>query len=331
MMSTWECQACTFINSTETAPYRCDMCSTPVGVPSVRKTLSQNKIKTESVHKDTTDFKANNGDENIQLWEKSSDTNITAKSDGAERQVKDLDAAMHFNQVESGDEDKGVKKEVEGISNGGSEGKDKENVSSPSKSLDLLSQFAFTRRSRSNEGTNQISGFERAKNNAVGKRFMHSKKESNKKKQKKEPKTRDTEDEFGAIVPAPAHVVDKWCKLCSANEGALLRYQILVAIQMSTQAQPSVVQAALQKVEANYGQITPESVQNIEYENLKDTINNVHRNKQKAKFIKEGACILLDKFNGCMPTDKKDLMAFPGIGPELGALLAALFAAGVGS
>eukprot|EP00039_Didymoeca_costata_P012815 m.186332 g.186332 ORF g.186332 m.186332 type:complete len:141 (+) comp15590_c0_seq8:1013-1435(+) len=107
--------------------------------------------------------------------------------------------------------------------------------------------------------------------------------------------------------------------------------QILVAIQMSTQAQPSVVQAALQKVEANYGQITPESVQNIEYENLKDTINNVHRNKQKAKFIKEGACILLDKFNGCMPTDKKDLMAFPGIGPELGALLAALFAAGVGS
>ena len=47
----------------------------------------------------------------------------------------------------------------------------------------------------------------------------------------------------------------------------------------------------------------------------------------KARYVIDGAHILMKRFHDKVPMKKQLLVAFPGIGPELGALLEAVFRA----
>lgn len=137
-------------------------------------------------------------------------------------------------------------------------------------------------------------------------------------------------DESWKGGPAPPEVIKKWESFCTAEDINTRRYEILMAVQMSTQANPRVVHEAMGKVAEITNGITPKAIRELEYEELKDTINRVHWNKVKAKYIQSGAVLLGEKFNDQVPVEKSKILEFPGIGPELGHLIHALFKAGAG-
>lgn len=89
-------------------------------------------------------------------------------------------------------------------------------------------------------------------------------------------------------------------------------FELLVAVTLSAQATDVGVNKATARLfpKAN----TPEAILALGEEGLKDYIKTIGLFNSKAKHIIQACQILLDKFDGKVPDNRKDLESLPGVG-----------------
>jgi hypothetical protein len=60
--------------------------------------------------------------------------------------------------------------------------------------------------------------------------------------------------------------------------------------RLSTQANPQVVHRAFKSLTKMLGEVNGDTLRSAQYEQLKNTLQQVHRNKQKAKYVQIHTC-----------------------------------------
>ncbi|KAL1984194.1 hypothetical protein VTN96DRAFT_9415 [Rasamsonia emersonii] len=120
------------------------------------------------------------------------------------------------------------------------------------------------------------------------------------------------------------------------------RFQILIALMLSSQTKDTVTAVAMQRLHTELGDATgssetsskaktedgevKDSTLNIENilavspERLNELIRTVGFHNNKTKYIKEAAVILRDKYNSDIPSTAEELMKLPGVGPKMAYL-----------
>lgn len=96
------------------------------------------------------------------------------------------------------------------------------------------------------------------------------------------------------------------------------RYQILVALMLSSQTKDEITYAACQRLKT-VG-FTSQSLASIEVSDLEKLLYPVGFYKTKAKNIKKASQIILDEYNAEIPDTLETLMKLPGVGPKMASL-----------
>lgn len=99
----------------------------------------------------------------------------------------------------------------------------------------------------------------------------------------------------------------------------LARYWTLIALLLSSQTRDAATAAAMEELK-KFG-LTPENMSKASEEEIGQCIRTVGFYNRKATYIKKTSQILLDKYQGDVPNNMKDITALPGIGPKMGFLL----------
>jgi endonuclease III len=116
-------------------------------------------------------------------------------------------------------------------------------------------------------------------------------------------------------------MIKKWIPLADKTaEPEAARFQILVAVLLSAQAQPMIVQRALQVLKEMEGGLSAESIAQMEEEKLAKAIHFVHFNKAKARHLHQTAR-KIKQLRGRVPHSLHQYVQLPGIGEKMGKLL----------
>ena len=97
---------------------------------------------------------------------------------------------------------------------------------------------------------------------------------------------------------------------CSLNFSS--PFTLLVAVMLSAQCTDERVNLTTPSIFAKYN--TPQDFATMDIKVLEDLIHPCGFYKTKATHIQETSCILLEKFDGQVPQNMKDLMSLPGVG-----------------
>ena len=89
-------------------------------------------------------------------------------------------------------------------------------------------------------------------------------------------------------------------------------YELLIAIMLSAQSTDKRVNSVTPIIFNRYS--TLEALKDASISDLEDIIRPVGSFRKKAAYTKEIARILVDEFNGQVPTDREKLESFPGVG-----------------
>lgn len=89
-------------------------------------------------------------------------------------------------------------------------------------------------------------------------------------------------------------------------------YELLIAIMLSAQSTDKRVNLVTEVLFSKYSSL--ELLKNAELNDLEDIIHPVGSFRKKALYTKEIARILVDSYNGVVPTDRNVLEGFPGVG-----------------
>lgn len=89
-------------------------------------------------------------------------------------------------------------------------------------------------------------------------------------------------------------------------------FELLIAVILSAQTTDIGVNKATPKLFEAYP--TPELMMAAELEDLEDKIRTIGLYRNKAKFIKKTSTMLVEEFNGKVPSNRKDLESLPGVG-----------------
>lgn len=114
-------------------------------------------------------------------------------------------------------------------------------------------------------------------------------------------KTSRIEDYLDYLFPDPK------CELIYHND-----YSLLIAIVLSAQCTDKRVNSVTPLIFKKYK--TLEELKNADLKELETIIRPVGSFRKKASYIKDIATILVDKYDGVVPTDRKILESFPGVG-----------------
>ncbi|KPA77425.1 putative endonuclease III [Leptomonas pyrrhocoris] len=96
------------------------------------------------------------------------------------------------------------------------------------------------------------------------------------------------------------------------------RFHTLVALMLSAQTKDGVTAVAMQTLMQRG--LTPQSVQAMTESELDSCICKVGFHNTKAKHIKQVADIIVRDYNGNVPREYSELIAFPGVGPKMANL-----------
>lgn len=99
---------------------------------------------------------------------------------------------------------------------------------------------------------------------------------------------------------------------------ATKRYQILLALMLSSQTKDNVTYGAMTNLR-RYG-CTVENIFNTSEEKLIELIYPVGFYKRKAAFVKKTTSILREKYGDDIPATVEDLCSLPGVGPKMAHL-----------
>lgn len=92
-------------------------------------------------------------------------------------------------------------------------------------------------------------------------------------------------------------------------------FNLFVAVFLSANTTDKQVNKVMQVLDKKAK--TPENYLKMSLEELEDTIKSVGLYKQKAKRLKECAKIILEKYEGKVPDNMKDLLGLPGVGRKI--------------
>jgi endonuclease-3 len=99
------------------------------------------------------------------------------------------------------------------------------------------------------------------------------------------------------------------------------RLQTLVALMLSSQTKDTVTAVAMKNLQQNLpGGFTLSSLLAVDQEHLNQLIAKVGFHNNKARFIKQTAAILQEKFAGDIPDTIEGLTSLPGVGPKMAYL-----------
>lgn len=96
-------------------------------------------------------------------------------------------------------------------------------------------------------------------------------------------------------------------------------YELLIAVVLSAQTTDKKVNLVTKELFFKYP--TLELLQEADIENIKDIIKIIGTYNKKAFFVKEIAKILLEKFDGKVPNNFKDLESLPGVGHKTASVV----------
>ncbi|KAM5228329.1 endonuclease III-like protein 1 isoform 1-T1 [Ctenodactylus gundi] len=100
------------------------------------------------------------------------------------------------------------------------------------------------------------------------------------------------------------------------------RYQVLLALMLSSQTKDQVTAGAMQRLRAHG--LTVDSILQTDDSTLGKLIYPVGFWRNKVKFIKQTSAILQQRYNGDIPTSVAELVALPGVGPKMAHLAMAV-------
>ena len=128
-------------------------------------------------------------------------------------------------------------------------------------------------------------------------------------------------EELRAIRDAPVDVFGSEAlpERPPAVPAEVFRYQVLIALMLSSQTRDQVVGAAMGRLQSH-----GLSVQNIlatDDDTLRELLFGVGFYNNKTKYIKQTSQILLEKHGGDVPNTAKELCALPGIGPKMAFII----------
>lgn len=89
-------------------------------------------------------------------------------------------------------------------------------------------------------------------------------------------------------------------------------YELLIAVMLSAQTTDKRVNIVTKELFSKYKSLYDLKDANID--DLKLIIRSLGSFNKKSQYIKQIATILCDKYDGIMPTNRKDLESFPGVG-----------------
>ena len=89
-------------------------------------------------------------------------------------------------------------------------------------------------------------------------------------------------------------------------------YELLMAVVLSAQSTDKRVNSVTPIIFTKYKNL--EELKNAKLEDLEEIIRPVGSFRKKASYIKDIATVLVDKYNGVVPTDREELMKFAGVG-----------------
>lgn len=91
-------------------------------------------------------------------------------------------------------------------------------------------------------------------------------------------------------------------------------FHLLCAVMLSAQTTDKMVNRVMPVFMERFP--TPKVLADASIEEIESTIKTIGLYKSKAKHLKATAQILVDKYNGKIPNDKKTLMTLPGVGEK---------------
>ncbi|KAM6165797.1 endonuclease III-like protein 1 isoform 2-T2 [Erethizon dorsatum] len=100
------------------------------------------------------------------------------------------------------------------------------------------------------------------------------------------------------------------------------RYQVLLALMLSSQTKDQVTAGAMQRLRAQG--LTVDSILQTDDNTLGKLIYPVGFWRSKVKFIKQTSAILQQRYDGDIPASLAELVALPGVGPKMAHLAMAV-------
>ncbi|ULT55450.1 endonuclease III [Neobacillus drentensis] len=108
-------------------------------------------------------------------------------------------------------------------------------------------------------------------------------------------------DEIGNLFP------DAHCELNHSNP-----FELVIAVSLSAQCTDALVNKVTKQLFEKYK--TPEDYLNVSLEELQNDIRSIGLYRNKAKNIQSLCRMLLDEYNGILPTDRDELTKLAGVG-----------------
>ncbi|KAI9274448.1 DNA glycosylase [Phascolomyces articulosus] len=127
--------------------------------------------------------------------------------------------------------------------------------------------------------------------------------------------------EYRKTAPAPVDTMG--CERLAEEQvpEKVQRFQTLVSLMLSSQTKDTVTSAAVKTLQTSLsGGLTLNSILQVDEKVLDNYIKSVGFHNRKAKYIKDAAIILRDKYDGDIPDTIEGLTSLPGVGPKMGYL-----------
>ncbi|KAI8899378.1 DNA glycosylase [Globomyces pollinis-pini] len=101
---------------------------------------------------------------------------------------------------------------------------------------------------------------------------------------------------------------------------AVYRYHILTSLQLSSQTKDPVTAKAITDLKSTPEGLTPYVIQKMDSVTLDQFIQKVGFHNRKTIYLKKTADILIEKYNGDIPSTLEGLLELPGVGPKMAYL-----------
>ena len=89
-------------------------------------------------------------------------------------------------------------------------------------------------------------------------------------------------------------------------------YELLIAVMLSAQTTDKRVNIVTKELFSKYDSL--EKLKNADINDIKNIIRSLGSFNKKALYVKEISTILVDRYDGIMPRNRKDLESLPGVG-----------------
>eukprot|EP00931_Biecheleriopsis_adriatica_P065245 TRINITY_DN39834_c0_g1_i1.p2 TRINITY_DN39834_c0_g1~~TRINITY_DN39834_c0_g1_i1.p2 ORF type:complete len:335 (+),score=76.40 TRINITY_DN39834_c0_g1_i1:47-1051(+) len=150
---------------------------------------------------------------------------------------------------------------------------------------------------------------------------------SGSKGRKADRKAEKEQEDFSALsAEERSRISEKWRGLTGqATKPQDIRLQLLVAAILHPKAPEKKVQVCMTRLRtwaaAAEGALSPSLLAATSPEQIEEMLQGLHWSKTKSQRLAAAASMLVEKWNGQVPSRQGHLQTLPGIGPKLGALL----------